>query len=128
MKWHLPNILDVNGLIKETARIERMKNRKDTCSSGIIFMTDDSLGALFRWCQVICGTYNLSLSNFTTSFSDGRALCYLISFYLPDLLPVQKVKRVTTATVNPSASSPRSPRSPQKEKVTSHSSMQSDSD
>jgi len=108
--------LDAEGLIKETERIERASKNKDA-ASGIIFMTDDALGVLFRWCQVICQTFGLTLNNFTTSFSDGRALCYLISYYLPELLPMQGVKKVTTATVNTSASPQKEPASPEREKV-----------
>ena len=41
---------------------------------------------LLKWCQTICSFYNVSVENFTESFSDGKVLCLLVSFYHPTLL------------------------------------------
>ena len=35
------------------------------------------------------------------SFSDGRALCYLLHHYHPSLLPVSLIKQQTSLTCNP---------------------------
>lgn len=37
--------------------------------------------------QAVCSGSGVAVCNFTTSFADGRALCLLISHYLPALLP-----------------------------------------
>ena len=36
------------------------------------------------------------ISNFNSSFSDGRALCYLIHHYHPSLLPLELISNETT--------------------------------
>ena len=35
----------------------------------------------------MCRGSDVAVRNFTTSFADGRALCLLVSHYLPALLP-----------------------------------------
>lgn len=41
------------------------------------------------------------VENFTVSFSDGRALCYLLHYYHPNLLPLDLIRQETTLTRNP---------------------------
>lgn len=38
------------------------------------------------------------VNNFNSSFSDGRALCYLIHHYHPQLLTLESIKDETTLT------------------------------
>ena len=38
------------------------------------------------------------MENFTVSFSDGRALCYLLHHYHPSLLPLSSIRTDTTMT------------------------------
>ena len=42
---------------------------------------------LFQWASSIVMRYDVQIHDFTSSFADGRALCYLVSFYLPQMLP-----------------------------------------
>ncbi|XP_033114872.1 abnormal spindle-like microcephaly-associated protein homolog [Anneissia japonica] len=57
---------------------------------------NEELSLLFQWCKAVCSIYNLQIDNFTVSFSDGRALCYLVHHYNPTLLPFDKVQQATT--------------------------------
>lgn len=43
----------------------------------------------------------IQIENFTVSFSDGRALCYLLHHYHPSLLPASLIKQQTSLTCNP---------------------------
>ncbi|XP_042369980.1 abnormal spindle-like microcephaly-associated protein [Plectropomus leopardus] len=54
---------------------------------------------LMDWVRAVCDFYNLSVENFTVTFSDGRVLCYLIHHYHPSLLPEEAVSHSTTQTV-----------------------------
>jgi CAMSAP CH domain len=48
-----------------------------------------------RWCSAVSMSFGLELSNLTTDFSDGKAFCYVISYYHPLLLRVRLIKRTT---------------------------------
>ena len=47
----------------------------------------------------MCALVFCQVENFTVSFSDGRALCYLIHHYHPSHLPLDSVRQDTTQTV-----------------------------
>ena len=46
----------------------------------------------------ICTIFFLQTNNFTSSFSDGRILCYLVHHYHPRLLPLDRIQNETTVT------------------------------
>jgi len=41
---------------------------------------------LLRWCKAVCSNFGLHLEDFTNSFADGRAVCYLVHYYHPGTL------------------------------------------
>ena len=53
-----------------------------------------------KLCASTCVVNFGQVTNFTTSFSDGRALCFLINFYHPQALPRTQISSSTTATVH----------------------------
>jgi hypothetical protein len=53
---------------------------------------------LLCWCNAVCCLYDMKIRNFTTAFSDGRALCFLVHHYQPNLLPVDNILTLTTHT------------------------------
>ena len=53
---------------------------------------------LLRWARLVCAHYGVPVDNFSTSFSDGRALCYLVHHYHPEFLAAESVMDDTTAT------------------------------
>lgn len=53
---------------------------------------------LLKWCDAISGLYGLHVHNFTTCLADGRALCLLIHYYHPTILPV-RIIQATTASI-----------------------------
>lgn len=61
-----------------------------------MYYGNEELGLLLRWCAAVCAYYGVCVKNFTSSFADGRALCFLISFYAPELLPASAVQQETT--------------------------------
>eukprot|EP00981_Chlorochromonas_danica_P015004 scaffold9935_cov159-Ochromonas_danica.AAC.1 len=56
---------------------------------------DQLEGALLLWCQSIAGQYEVLVENFTTSLADGRALCLIVHYYHPKLLPTKRIKKTT---------------------------------
>lgn len=46
---------------------------------------------LLRWSQAVCSSFGLELSDFTTSFADGRALCHLIHYYHPTVIQIDEI-------------------------------------
>ncbi|XP_077450851.1 abnormal spindle-like microcephaly-associated protein [Stigmatopora argus] len=55
---------------------------------------------LMEWARAVCDFYNLTLENFTVTFSDGRVLSYLIHHYHPSLIPEESIRHHTTQTVD----------------------------
>ncbi|KAF1333126.1 Abnormal spindle-like microcephaly-associated protein, partial [Globisporangium splendens] len=47
---------------------------------------DQVYGLLLEWCRVVCANYFLEVKDFTSSFADGKVLCYLLHYYHPMLL------------------------------------------
>ena len=46
---------------------------------------------LFRWCKAVCSNFGLKLQDFTNSFADGKALCYLVHYYHPGSLRFEDI-------------------------------------
>ena len=57
---------------------------------------------LLRWARAVCANYGVAITDATTSFADGRALCALVHAYAPELLPLGLVKN-PPAGFDPSA-------------------------
>ena len=57
---------------------------------------------LLCWCRAVCASSELRIPifNFTTSFADGRALCAILNFYHPTVLPLSEMHKTTTDLVN----------------------------
>jgi cytospin len=48
--------------------------------------------ALLKWCQAKTGGYKgIDITNFSSSWNDGLALCALMHSYLPNLVPYDKL-------------------------------------
>ena len=59
--------------------------------------TVPAISLLLQWCAAVCNLFNMRVTNFTSSFADGRALCYLIHYYHPALLPLSMIHKTTTS-------------------------------
>lgn len=46
---------------------------------------------LFRWCKAVCSSFGLQLHNFSDSFADGKALCYLVHYYHPAVVRMDEI-------------------------------------
>jgi hypothetical protein len=54
---------------------------------------------LLRWAQAVCSGYGVPVHDLSNSFSDGRALCCLVHYYHPAMLPLSSIS-ATTASVD----------------------------
>ncbi|GIY87946.1 abnormal spindle-like microcephaly-associated protein homolog [Caerostris darwini] len=61
-----------------------------------LYKENEVIQQLLQWCQNVCAHYGIKVLNFTTSFSDGRALCCIVHHYHPNLLPQDKIKKETS--------------------------------
>lgn len=105
--WHafvahqLPRLLDLRTLRAEVARLEaRGRNPNPgpgpapAHSAGADGLeASEHLALLLRWAQAVCGRGGCRVRSFATCFADGRALCLLVSFYLPWSLPAARIHR-----------------------------------
>ncbi|KAF9928416.1 hypothetical protein FBU30_002374 [Linnemannia zychae] len=96
LNWKVAVLVDLRVLEAEIAALRAeykriygidQPERVDT-----VYFTSDQLSALLRWCQAVGAFYNLSIDNFTTSFSDGRGFGALLSYYHPTLLDMNDMK------------------------------------
>ncbi|XP_058130896.1 abnormal spindle-like microcephaly-associated protein [Dasypus novemcinctus] len=72
---------------------------KDKRYSASFEKYSESIKLLMDWVNAVCAFYNKKVENFTVSFSDGRALCYLIHHYHPCYLPFEAICQRTTQTM-----------------------------
>ncbi|GFU52555.1 abnormal spindle-like microcephaly-associated protein homolog [Nephila pilipes] len=61
-----------------------------------LYKENEVIQQLFQWCQNVCAHYGVKVHNFTSSFSDGRALCFILHHYHPNLLPRKKIHKETS--------------------------------
>jgi abnormal spindle-like microcephaly-associated protein len=70
-------------------------------SAGGNSMDDGSLGsALLEWCQAVVERYEVPVYDLTTCLADGRALCLLIHYYHPAILPTKSIKKTTAHLID----------------------------
>ncbi|XP_052220933.1 abnormal spindle-like microcephaly-associated protein homolog [Dreissena polymorpha] len=65
---------------------------------GDLHTQDNRLNLLLQWCRAVCAHFDIKVENFTVSFSDGRALCHIVHFYHPGLLPLGSIAQQTTVS------------------------------
>lgn len=93
----LDKLVDVQQIQDETRKLERLYHpasvniRVETTPQQCPALKD----LLLRWCSAVSRSFGLELSNLTTDFADGKAFCYVISYYHPLLLRVRLIKRTT---------------------------------
>ena len=47
---------------------------------------------LLRWCNAVVSPFGVHVSDYTASFADGVAICLLIHYYHPSLLPLSEIQ------------------------------------
>ncbi|XP_039739572.1 abnormal spindle-like microcephaly-associated protein [Pteropus medius] len=77
-----------------------LRKKTGTRKSGPLGQRSESVKLLLDWADAVCAFYNKDVENFTVSFSDGRALCYLIHHYHPCYVPLDAICQRTTQTVD----------------------------
>ncbi len=96
---------DEIAVLKKLPRLEEVnqqfKSRRSSFEPNYFFESS-KLSRLLEWCREVCAIYGISVHNFSSSFSDGRVLCYLIHHYHPSLLNREKIKNITTSNCLPS--------------------------
>jgi abnormal spindle-like microcephaly-associated protein len=81
----------VMGLIvKQTENELNQANTQDKSPEDIL------KSLLFRWCQAVCAPFGMKITDFTTSFADGKALCLLVHYYHPSLIRLDEILPTTT--------------------------------
>jgi abnormal spindle-like microcephaly-associated protein len=102
--FKLADLLDINILRREILSVLRgfgkKKMRNTSECIGMLENLDNReehesgslVSLLLKWCQVVCVQYGFEIHNFSTSFADGKALCYLIHYYHPDILRLGDIR------------------------------------
>ena len=66
--------------------------------------SDALIRNLINWCSAITSQFDVPVYNLTNCLADGRALCLLIHYYHPTLLPLNHIKKTTSNFENVSGS------------------------
>ncbi|KAL5489025.1 hypothetical protein EMCRGX_G018068 [Ephydatia muelleri] len=98
-------LLSEEDLKEEIDHLEKQKRVYGICNRSTDELAlepnmffEPTLSLLLQWCKAVCVLYGVPVNNFNSSFSDGRALCYLIHHYHPQLLTLESIKDETTLT------------------------------
>ena len=82
----------IDGLFSVSPKM----NAPQPTNSSIVDGGEDSLKSLvFEWCKAVCSCFGLELQDFTDSFADGKALCYLVHYYHPSLIRPDEILPTT---------------------------------
>eukprot|EP00055_Hartaetosiga_balthica_P011587 m.53130 g.53130 ORF g.53130 m.53130 type:complete len:1122 (+) comp7654_c0_seq2:148-3513(+) len=94
--------LDLTTLELETKALKRLSSYQSfsvrRTSDAHMFQNNLTLAYLFNWCRAICACHSIEITNFTTSWTDGRAFCALVSHFAPHILNELDVQQTTTET------------------------------
>lgn len=77
----------------------QQKNAPCRGSGGDESPEDQVYAVLLEWCRVVCANYFVPVEDFTVSFADGKALCYLLHYYHPMLLSKTDILPTTSDRV-----------------------------
>lgn len=103
--FQLQSLVDVAVLTRE---IENVKNRMSFRAMEFLTMQQRKMTPrppssstngedehvyelLLEWCRVVCANYSVEVTDFTSSFADGKVLCYLLHYYHPMLLAKSEI-------------------------------------
>ncbi|CAL8472299.1 g11841 [Coccomyxa elongata] len=113
----LPAVLDYRALAGEIARIQAMSlpdrygggrgpashpvwPTPTTKPKGAAEAASQLQDLLLRWARAICGRSGVAVRELSPAyFSDGSALCYMVNFYMPWLLPAARICHVPDSGV-----------------------------
>jgi len=92
--FNLSNLLDMAKLKEETDAVHHSNKRKSkeyeifrhTAQNGDDEHRDDLCNLLLQWCRAVCWSYDVEVTDFSKSFSDGKVICCLVHFYHPSIL------------------------------------------
>ena len=87
-------IINQSKLGKSNAKLSVNKHALDSTADDISLA-----GALLQWCQAIVKRYDVPVNDLTTCMADGRALCLVVHYYHPAILPIRLIRK-TSANIN----------------------------
>ncbi|KAL3663296.1 hypothetical protein V7S43_011705 [Phytophthora oleae] len=107
--FQLQSLVDAETMRREVVNVvKRMSFRaKDFFNhqqrNAPLIHTDEHecYGLLLEWCRAVCANYNVEVNDFSASFADGKALCYLLHYYHPMLLSKSDMLSTTSDLHSP---------------------------
>ncbi|CAI5736638.1 unnamed protein product [Hyaloperonospora brassicae] len=92
--FQLQALVDAQTMRREISNVvKRMSCRArdffdQQCENVPLLCSDEHecYGLLLEWCRAVCANYGVGVNDFSGSFADGKALCYLLHYYHPMLL------------------------------------------
>ncbi|KAE9340809.1 hypothetical protein PF008_g10941 [Phytophthora fragariae] len=102
--FQLQSLVDPQTMKRETANVVkrmifRAKDFFDRQQQNAPLVQADEhecYGLLLEWCRAVCASYDVEVNDFSRSFADGKALCYLLHYYHPMLLSKSDMLPTTT--------------------------------
>ena len=108
--WRTIVHFKLSSLINKTVLEQEIKDVKRASKRRMIFgvgfkpkqqdeaneMEKELTNLLLIWCQEVCATFGVQVTDFTTSFADGKALCLLVHYYHPAILSRSEISSTTT--------------------------------
>lgn len=96
----IDSIVDVSKLDAEISNLHlRLKDTLQAIeTTGVLYSNSKIFGKLLQWCSAVCSVYGVQVTNFSSSFSDGRALLCILHHYFPQLVTIESIQLETTTT------------------------------
>uniref|UniRef100_A0A7S3Q4Z9 Calponin-homology (CH) domain-containing protein n=1 Tax=Chaetoceros debilis TaxID=122233 RepID=A0A7S3Q4Z9_9STRA len=101
--WSMISSFSFNALLSRSKlrhEIQAITSSNFSEICGNIEFCEDICDLLLGWCHAICSIFGHPVTNFSSAFANGRAICYLIHYYHPHILKLDKILPTTNAPDN----------------------------
>ncbi|KAJ9061959.1 hypothetical protein DSO57_1015601 [Entomophthora muscae] len=94
--WQLPKLVVPKFFSAEIIQLkhhfsQRFGRQLDDLATEFYDVNSPLMSKLLTWVASVAAFFDLKVTNFTSSFEDGRVLCCLVSHYFPRLLPASMI-------------------------------------
>ncbi|XP_040583790.1 uncharacterized protein [Lepeophtheirus salmonis] len=90
--------LKVHAVVKESPAASGLQFYEEKETNVPNEESEPTTKYVLKWARLVCAHYGIEIENLTVSFSDGRALCFLIHHYYPSFLSKEEIMMNTTVS------------------------------
>lgn len=93
----IPELLRLESLQREIALLPPVPQELvNTTEPSELIASNIQFSCLLEWCSRVCALFKKKICNFTDSFSDGKAFCFILHYYHPEVISVDEIGSTTS--------------------------------